>query len=135
MIDFKFERVNFVPDPAAWKHFTQSRDGVVGSDLRRRGRRLALMAKSSVGKDTGQLAASIEMKFFPGPEPFVTVGSENSKAYLVHEGTRPHELTADPGRVLRFKIRGRVVYAREVKHPGTPAQKYLSRHLRKVLND
>lgn len=125
----------FVPDPAGWRHFTRSPAGVVGSDLRKRGRRLVVLAKATVGKETGALARSIEMTYFPASNPYVMVGSNLRYAYYVHEGTKPHTIDADNGRVLRFKVAGKIVYARDVKHPGTKPTRYLARHLRKVVND
>lgn len=128
-------RVQFVPDPTAWTQFTVSPSGVVGSDLRRRGRKLVLMAKSTVGKRTGELAASINMQYFAVKNPYIRVGSEVDHAYIVHEGTRPHIIKPNDRQVMRFKVRGRIVYAEQVEHPGTKGSKYLSRHLRKVVND
>lgn len=41
------------------------------------------------------------------------------QALWVHEGTRPHIiLPRKPGGWLRFRSKGKVVYARMVKHPG-----------------
>ena len=38
---------------------------------------------------------------------------------MLDEGTRPHVIRPRRARVLRFVVAGRVVYAREVHHPGT----------------
>ena len=134
-MEFRVESVRFDPDLGELKHYTESKDGDVGKYLLKRGYKLAALAKESVGKDTGELAASISVRFFPGPNPFVEVGSDVRHAYWVHEGTKPHEEIAIPGRMMRFRIGGRIVYAQKVHNPGTRAQKYLSRHLRKVIND
>lgn len=127
--------VVFTPDPAAWKHFTTSPDGVVGSDLRRRGRTLAFLARGSAGKRTGQLAQSISVQYFTVPYAQVRVGSNVKHAFMHHEGTRPHIIKPEDRETMRFKVRGRVVYAEKVVHPGTKGTKFLSRHLRKVVND
>lgn len=37
-------------------------------------------------------------------------------------GTRPHVIRPRRARVLRFPVGGRIVYARRVNHPGTPAR-------------
>jgi hypothetical protein len=128
-------RVVFTPDPVLWKQFTQSANGVVGSDLRRRGRTLAFLAAGSAGKRTGRLARSISVQYFPTTNPYVRVGSDLDHAYLHHEGTRPHTILPSKRETLRFKVRGRIVYAEKIVHPGTKATKFLSKHLRKVVND
>ena len=127
--------VVFTPDPVLWNHFTRSPDGAIGSDLRRRGRTLAYLAAGSAGKRTGRLARSITSTFIPGPVPTVKVGSDVDYAYFQHEGTRPHIIAPEKRETMRFKVRGRVVYAEKVVHPGTKGSKFLSRHLRKVVND
>lgn len=33
--------------------------------------------------------------------------------------TRPHTLTAAPGKMLRFQVNGRLVFRKSVRHPGT----------------
>jgi hypothetical protein len=63
------------------------------------------------------------------------VGSDVKYAYYQHEGTRPHIIVPEKREKMRFKIRGRVVYAEKVVHPGTKGSKFLSRHLHKVVND
>lgn len=127
--------IDFKLDPTGWREFTQDQNGDTAKYLIKRGYWLAAMAKESIDSKTGQLAASIEVTFIPGVIPSVHVGSSLDYAYFVHEGTMPHEIAAPPPKMLRFKIRGRVVYARQVTHPGTRAQEYLSRHLHKVWND
>lgn len=127
--------VIFTPDPALWKHFTRDSNGTVGSDLRRRGRTLAYLAAGSAGKRTGRLAKSINSRYFNVPNPYVMVGSEVGYAYYQHEGVRPHIIFPEKRETMRFKIRGKVVYAEKVVHPGTKGSKFLSRHLRKVVND
>lgn len=72
----------------------------------------------------------------------VTVGSDVEYAGFVNDGTPPHDIRPignrasrrNPNRpgMLRFVVGGRVVYAREVRHPGTKAQPFLDRALREV---
>lgn len=67
--------------------------------------------------------------------PQVTIGSDVEYAALVNDGTRPHVIR--PRRadgVLRFRVGGRVVYARVVNHPGTRARPFLDRALREVAS-
>lgn len=132
---FKLESVRFHKDPALWKEFTSSRTGTVGSDIHRRGRKLAFLAKQSVGKKTGRLYQSISVEYFPASNPWVRVGSNVRHAYMHHEGTRAHVIQESKQETMRFTVRGRVVYATRVVHPGTKPNRYLSKHLRKVVND
>ncbi len=135
MVEFHLEHVQFVRNPAGWERFTISPDGEIGKDLRRRGNKLAALAAATVGKRTGRLARSIKSTYYPVKNPYVKVGSNLSYALAVHEGTRPHIIRPDDRKVLRFKIRGRIIYVEQVVHPGTRAKKYLTRHLRRVVND
>lgn len=132
-MELKAERVVFTPDPALWTEFTESPTGTVGSDLRQRGKKLAFLAAQSVPKHYGHLSQSIGSMFYAGHNPYVLVGSSLDYAYFVHEGTKPHIITPNSGRMLRFKIQGKVVYARAVRHPGTKPTYFLTRHLRKVM--
>ena len=134
-MSLKIESVRFVPDPVLFREFKESPNGVVGSDLRRRGRRLVVLAQGSVQKRTGRLARSINMRYFPARNPYIMVGSDKKTAYWMHEGTDPHVIEGQRTRTMRFKIRGRVVYARQIMHPGTRGSKFLSRHLRTIVND
>lgn len=134
-MEFQFTEVDFELDSAGWRNFTQDQDGDTVQYLLKRGYWLAALARESIHSKTGRLAESIEVTFIPGVIPAVHVGSSLDYAYFVHEGTMPHEIASPPPKMLRFKVRGRIVYARQVTHPGTEAQEYLSRHLRKVFND
>jgi hypothetical protein len=91
-------------------------------------------AKAIVRRRTGRLSRSIYIRH--GREirgQYVQVGSDLRYAYMVHEGTRPHVITPNSGRVLRFREGGRVVYARLVHHPGTRGRKYLTIPLSRVV--
>jgi hypothetical protein len=46
-------------------------------------------------------------------------------AWDVEYGTKPHIIKAKPGKVLRFEAGGKVIYTREVHHPGTRPQPYV----------
>jgi hypothetical protein len=104
--------------------------GPVGRHLFVRGRAIMAAAKAQVGVDTGRLKNSIHMRQsrFPlGQE--MRIGSPLSYAYNHHEGTKPHIITPDRTQVLRFSSRGRIVYARSVRHPGTKPNKFLADNL------
>lgn len=46
-------------------------------------------------------------------------------APYVEFDTKPHVIKAKNARMLRFKINGRTVYARQVNHPGTKGQRFV----------
>jgi hypothetical protein len=125
--------IKFQPIPGAWAEFTRGNEGDIGKYLKNRARTLTALAKASAPKKHGALAASIGWSYYAVPNPYVEVGSNLHYAYWVHEGTKPHVTMEPPGQAMRFTVRGRVVYAREVHHPGSRPQRYLSDHLRKVV--
>lgn len=104
--------------------------GEVGRYLAERGTRVLVAAKSQVGVKTGRLKASISMKHYRSVGgQSIKIGSPLSYALLHHEGTKPHIITPDRAEFLRFSSRGRVVYTRLVRHPGTKPNKYLADNL------
>jgi len=112
-------------------HLLKDPSGDVGRYLYKRGLSIQSAARAKVGKRTGALAASIGISMettLAGQQ--MLVGSRLDYAYMRHQGTRPHIITANkPGGHLRFSNTGRVVYARSVMHPGTRPNKYLSSFL------
>lgn len=84
--------------------------------------------------DTGRLRASIreESRRTIGLRTIVTVGSDVEYAAAVNDGTRPHIIRPKNAKALRFRVGGRIVYARVVHHPGTRARPFLDRALRDV---
>jgi hypothetical protein len=104
--------------------------GPVGRHMYVRGRAIVSAAKAQVGVDTGRLKNSISMtqsRAVYGQS--MTIGSPLRYALAHHEGTRPHIITPNRAEVLRFSSRGRVVYARSVRHPGTKPNKFLADNL------
>lgn len=133
-MEFIIESVKFKPYHPQWEEFRQSKDQPIGRDLYRRGLRLQQLARVSVPHKTGRLAASIVVKYSRGlRNPNVTIGSSLRHAYWVHEGTRPHTIKANRDKLMRFVVKGRVVYIHDVHHPGTRATHYLSKHLKTVV--
>lgn len=61
-----------------------------------------------------------------------TVSYRTDYATIVHEGSRPHLIRPRRAKALRFRVGGRVVYAKRVRHPGTRSQPWLWRALRFV---
>lgn len=134
-MEFVIESVRFVPYPVQFKEFRQSPKQPIGQHLYRCARKLRSAAKRTVPRKTGRLARSIDiMRYNRGfSDPSIEIGSDVNYSYLVHEGTRPHRINARPGRTLRFVTHGQVIYARKVDHPGTRANRYLSRHLAQAI--
>ena len=101
--------------------------------LKRQAEKVAMLARVLAPRRTGLLAASIHVdqnRNEHGQFAFgFKVGSSVPYAGFVHEGTSPSFRRATPGRAFRFMgtdaSRGQLVFARTVKHPGTPAQPFL----------
>lgn len=101
--------------------------GPVVLRLKRVGKTIVAAAKAQVGVDSGELQRSIHYNLQRyGGLPEVWIGSYNSIAYLHHEGTRPHAISARNAQFLRYSSRGRIVYARTVWHPGTKPNRFLT---------
>jgi hypothetical protein len=115
-------------DEAAIRFYVSSPNEPVQRDLRRRANSVQRMARRMVGVETGQLRASIRTEIIPGLNgvPGIRVGSSVNHALMHHEGTRPHLILPHLRQRLRFKVRGRVVYATHVWHPGTRPNHYLT---------
>ncbi len=84
--------------------------------------------------DTGRLRASIriEARRTLTLRSVFTVGSDVEYAQMVHDGTRPHIIRPKRAQALRFRIGGRIVYAKVVHHPGTKARPFLDRAMREI---
>lgn len=127
--------INLQLDDKALNKLLNSPKGPVGKHLRVIAQKILTEAKTMVGVRTGALKRSLTVRQGArGNVQFVSVGSNLPHALMHHEGTRPHEIRALPGRVMRFNVGGRVVYAQRVDHPGTRPRKYLTvpmnRHVR-----
>lgn len=110
--------------------------GLVGRWMGTRGEVAATYARGKVGVRTGRLKASIRMtqdRKAPGRAQQVRIGTGGTGrgyALLHHEGTKPHVITGKRGRFMTFSIRGRRVYTRVVRHPGTRPNHYLTDSLK-----
>ena len=110
--------------------------GNVGRDLAKRGRKVLDAARSQVGVDTGRLKASLKSNQSRDARgQFVMVGSKLNHALMHHEGTRPHIITPSRSQVMVFNKGGRVIYATQVRHPGTKPNRYLKDNLYLALID
>lgn len=109
--------------------------GASRQELETTARQVVNRAKILAPVDTGRLRASIrlERRRLLSLRSVYTIGSDVSYAPMVHDGTRPHQIRPrNPGGVLRFRMGGRVVYAKVVNHPGTRARPFLDDAVRQV---
>ncbi len=118
-------------DPAAIARLLTAEDGPVGRAIFDAATRVQLAARAQVGKDTRDLERSIVKRPFtvPGGGVGVSVGSTLPYALIHHEGRR--EVVPVRARVLRFTVRGQVVYARRSR--AVPANKFLTDNLDKAI--
>ena len=92
-------------------------------------------ARKNVPVRTGLLRSSIEKGGF-GDFLYVSMG--NPRAYYapyVEYGTRPHMIYPRKARALRFEVRGKVIFAKYVHHPGTKPQYVMRRSVEEVLKE
>lgn len=109
--------------------------GASRRELETTARQVMNRAKILAPVDTGRLRASIriESRRLLSLRSVYTIGSDVSYAPMVHDGTRPHQIRPkSPGGVLRFRMGGRIVYAKVVNHPGTRARPFLDDAVRQI---
>lgn len=109
--------------------------GASRRELNIAGRQVVNRAKILASVRTGRLRASIDFRktSFFSLRPKITVFSDVEYAPFVNDGTRPHVIRPKNAKALRFRVGGRIVYARVVNHPGTKPRPFLDRALRDVV--
>ena len=108
--------------------------GTVGAHMKKIGLQIKAESKAIVGVRTGNLRRSIVMRQgLRGRVQYVSVGSPLSYAAAHHDGTKSHLITPSPGRIMRFNVGGKVVYAQKVNHPGTEPKSYLTIPMRRAV--
>jgi hypothetical protein len=101
-------------------------DEVAAIRIRRTTRRILNRSTILCPVDTGRLRASGRMDMGMGPKgPKGTVSYPVQYAAAVHDGSSPHVIKARKAKVLRFRVGGRTVYARQVMHPGSAGRPFL----------
>lgn len=101
--------------------------GDVGRWMDDRAKAHVRAAKARVGVKTGATRSSIHSRHARDARgQFVEISATTRSAYMHHQGTRPHVIRPNTGRVMRFTSQGRIVYARRVLHPGTRPNRYLT---------
>ncbi|MHC1624033.1 MAG: HK97-gp10 family putative phage morphogenesis protein [Candidatus Methanospirareceae archaeon] len=92
-------------------------------------------ARKNVPVRTGLLRSSIEKGGF-GNVLYVSMG--NARAYyapFVEYGTRPHVIYPRRAQALRFEVRGQVIFAKYVRHPGSKPRHVMRRSTEEVLKE
>ena len=84
---------------------------------------------------TGRLRRSIRVAEGAGGYMVLMGGREAPYAPFVEYGSRPHIIRARRAMALRFEVRGEIVYAKYVRHPGTRAQRILARAIELSLRE
>jgi HK97 gp10 family phage protein len=79
---------------------------------------------------TGYLASTVYKEIGFGE---AKVGAAASYAAAVEFGTAPHEIRPINGRVLAFKVAGKMVFTPLVHHPGNRANPFMQRALDEAL--
>lgn len=121
-------------DEAGYRELTQSPTGAVWKYMDKLGKDAQKAARRFAPKRTRALERSITSRVeLRSGAPAVIVGSDLPYALIAEVGSRPHLIYPNNGRYLRFVVRGRVVYARVVKHPGTKGAHYLTRAVDAVV--
>lgn len=116
----KIQQLLGAPGHPVYNHFEKITNQVV------------MLAKAQVGVQTGALQGSISGSVKAGRSVSSRVVASDSKAMMHHEGTKPH-LIKPRGQTLAFSNRGKIVYTRIVRHPGTKPNRFLTDSLRAVI--
>ena len=87
-------------------------------------------ARRQVGVRTGALRKNISGRHFGFADgQRMSIGADLPYALMHHEGTKPHTITPQNGKLLHFRVGTRSVYTTMVRHPGTKPNRYLSDQL------
>ena len=110
----------------------------VEQKLLKKGLQVERYAKQFCPVDSGRLRSSITTKLDQrGKTPIVRIGTDVEYAPFIEFGTEPYKITPDEAEALKWTDpeTGEEVFAKEVQHPGIPAQPFLVPALDKVRNE
>lgn len=105
--------------------------GALGRFRLRVANRVLNNARTRVNVDTGNLRSTGVVE---DRGTTVRVAFRAKYALAVHNGSRPHVISARPGGVLRFPVMGGMAFARTVNHPGYRGNPYLTDALTEEMN-
>lgn len=113
-------------DPAAVHRMLDGPTGPVAWNLNRRGQRVAKRARQLA---PGSMKRKISVNTESG---HVRIECSHPATLFVINGTRRHFIRRGkaPGKILKFKMGGRTVFARWVNHPGNKPNNFLLKALR-----
>lgn len=104
-------------------------------DVRRITRRTLNRSAILCPVDTGRLRASGRMRFGMGRRgPTGTVEYPVKYAAAVHDGSGPHVIRARKKKALAFKMGGRTVIVKSVRHPGSQGRPFLTEAAKEVAS-
>ena len=83
---------------------------------------------------TGKLGQSIISGYDPETMT-IWVGSNLEYAPHVEFGTQPHIIEPKTKKALKFETDGKTVFAKKVQHPGTSANPFIERAIKRVIPD
>lgn len=112
--------------------------GTVGQHMQATGtkvtREAQRLAGSKLKRHTGRYQGGFRSRTISSSKgPRVRVENSAPYAGIIEKGSRPHIILPRRGRVLRFDVDGKTVFARRVDHPGTRAYRILETALRRVV--
>ena len=99
--------------------------GAVSRAVRKSAFDIEAKAKAYAAVDTGNLKGSITT-VIAGDGMSAEVTANADYAAHVEYGTRPHVIRPRNASMLAFKVGGVTVFAKEVDHPGTAAQPFMT---------
>ena len=109
--------------------------GLVGKWQYEQAMKIRTLAQAQVGRKTHALQFSIHINQSRSKRGLkVRIGSDLKYAYFHHEGTRPHIIRPNNHMYLKFNVGGRVIYAKQVNHPGTRPNHFLTNPMRLVIH-
>lgn len=119
--------------PGEPKLYMNDPDGPVIRNLDMRMTRAQVVSRRLVRVRTGTLFSTIRKnRGFTSRGPYVDIlaGGKNARYVMYeHDGTVPHIIRARRKKYLRFISQGQVVFAKQVKHPGTKGSYFLTKAL------
>lgn len=115
-------------------HLLRSPGGLVRPYIEDKAKQVVALSKLQVGVRTGALRSSISYTMGPvGAEASAKVKASDWKALLHHEGSKPHTIRSI-NKTLQVPGAGKVIYRKEVRHPGTRPNRYLTDSLKTAIN-
>lgn len=110
-------------------------NAVARDAVRRISRRVLNRSAILCPVDTGRLRASGRMRIGEGPRgPQGVVEYPVNYAAAVHDGSRPHTIRARKKKALAFKVGGRTVLVKSVRHPGAQGRPFLRMAAKEVAS-